>query len=258
MPKKGVVAFDFDGEIGDSVKECFVQAMKAHQEMGGRLRPEKWVEKKFREGRPFVTVVENFSTVLQLIEQNPKIQFNRLTQTEFNAVHRQNPQASTFAKRFYDHRKQMQTREPREWRDLQREFPRIARLVRGLQKKNEVFIASTKDKKSVQDLLTTYGIRIPENRILSRDFSADKNAQLAEIAKRAGVHPHEIILVEDSLEQLQNARKIGVSGVMARWGYSTKAQKREARKENIPIIRRGLMGTIARMKIKRLQRRIRK
>jgi len=254
--QKGVIAFDFDRVIGDSVKECYVQSVKAYADVGSELKANQAVERKFREARPLITKVEHFFTVMRLIEQNPRIRFSKLNQADFNREYaKDETRASEFTKRFYARRQEMQKTAPREWLALQGAFPGVARIIKKIQKSNQVFIATTKDKASVAELLRSYGIQIPEQNILAREFSLDKREQLKEIARKAGVQPNQIILVEDAVEQLKKVSEIGARGVLARWGYSTKAQKREARKERIPIIRRGITGTVARMKIRKQQKR---
>ena len=45
--KEGVVAFDFDGVIGDSVYECYVQSMKAVKDLGFDIRSSQKIERAF-------------------------------------------------------------------------------------------------------------------------------------------------------------------------------------------------------------------
>ena len=254
LGKKGVVVFDFDGVIGDSVRECFVQSLNAYADLGGRVATSKAVEKAFRSARPLITKTEHFITVLRLIQENPRIDFNKMSQQQFDAEHRKDAgNAGRFAERFYAHREQMRAISPKEWLALQKSFPKIAKFVAKVQKKNQVFIATTKDKKSVTELLRVYGIRIPEKNIVTKEFSKDKKQQLREIARRAGVSIREVLLVEDAVAQLRQASKIGVRGVLASWGYSTKAQRKEAKGEGIPLMRKA--NIFGRVKIWRAQRR---
>ena len=257
LKKKGVVAFDFDGVIGDSVKECFVQATRAFAEMGSKVKRNRQTERLFREGRPLITKVEHLFTITKMIQENPKVDFGRMTQAQFNATHTQNTQkAAEFAKRFYKQREMMKTSAPKRWIALQGAFPKIAKFISKIQRKNDVFIATTKDKKSTMELLASYGIKIPESHILSRDFSKDKKVQIQEIAKRAGVTPKEIVLVEDAVKQLRDVRTLGTRGVLVHWGYSTRAQRRSAKREGIPVIKKA--NVFGRIKIQREQRRARK
>lgn len=258
MTKNGVITIDFDGVIGDSVKECFVQSVKAYADLGGKIQENNETERKFREARPLITQVEHFLTVMRLIEQNPNIDFGKITQREMNEEFKKDKEKATqFDQRFKQHRKKMQMISHGEWLRLQKSFPRVVKFVRKLQAGNRVFIATTKDAKSLAVLLKRYGINIPETNILTKDFSADKTEQLKEIAKRAGVPINRVVLVEDAIEQVHAAKQIGAKGVLVNWGYNTQGQRKEAKKERIPIIR-GKSGPaqMAGKKIARIARRL--
>jgi len=237
--KKGVVAVDFDGVLGDSVYECYVQSLKACKDIGLPLTHSSVLEKQFREARPLITKGEHFFSVMKMIHENPKINFNNVTQNQMNEAFKRDAEASKgFLERFYAHRKEMQATNPKGWVALNRSFPRVAKMMKGLSRRNEVYIATTKDKKSVMELLARYGIHVPEARIISVEFSKDKRVQLAEISKRSGKPMKSIVLVEDALEQVKAARSVGAKAVLAPWGYSTLKQRAEARKlQKVPLIR---------------------
>ncbi len=227
--KEGVVAFDFDGVIGDSVYECYVQSIKAAKDLNIGVNASKKLEEKFREGRPLITKAEHFYTILRLIKEHPEINFEMMSQARFDAEFKKDvKRAEQFLERFYHHRAEMRKISPREWTALQKSFPRIAR-----------FIATTKNQTAVVELLKRYGIHLPESHILSKDFSKDKNEQLKEISKRARVPVNQIVLVEDAVKQAQKARSMGAKAVIVPYGYSTAKQRREAKKEGIPSLNPG-------------------
>ncbi len=255
--KKGVVAFDFDGVIGDSAGECFVQSVKAFSEIDKRDMSSKTIKHKFLEGRPLITKVEHLFTVMRLIQENPKIKFNRVTQRQFDTEYQKDTvKAAEFGKRFYFHREQMKKISPKEWVALTKSFPKIAKFIAKVQKTNQVFIATTKDKKSTAELLATYGIKIPESHIIAKEFSKDKKIQIKEIARKAGVQPNKIVLIEDAVKQIKDVKQVGTKSLLVRWGYSTKGQRKQAKKDGIPIIKKA--NVFGRMKIKKVQRRARK
>ncbi len=235
--KRGVVAFDFDGVIGDSVYECYIQSLKAGKDIGMKVNHSALIEKQFREARPLITKAEHFFTIMRMIEHNPKINFNFVTQEQMNSAFKADAQkAQEFLEKFKAHRSEMQKISPREWAALNKSFPRMAKFVRDSSRKNDVFIATTKDKKSVMELLSRYGIHIPEKNIIAVEFSKDKTKQLQEISRLSGKPMKSIVLVEDAIEQIKAARSVGAKAVMAPWGYSTLKQKKEARRGKVPII----------------------
>ena len=232
--KEGVVAFDFDGVIGDSVYECYVQSMKATKDLGLGISPSKKVEKAFREGRPLITKAEHFVTILRLIQEHPEINFEMMSQAKFDMEFKKDSKkVERFLERFYHHRAEMQKISPAEWNALQKSFPKIARFIANVAKGHKVYIATTKNKAAVVDLLEKYGIHLPESHILSKDFSKDKNEQLKEIARQAQVPVGQIVLVEDAVKQAQKARGMGAKAVIVPYGYSTARQRAEAKKAGI-------------------------
>jgi len=235
--KHGVVVFDFDGVIGDSVYECYVQSLKAAKDLGMKLQHSTVVEKQFREARPLITKADHFFTVVRLMEQNPKINFNHITQDQMNAAFKADAEKSkAFLEKFYAHRKEMQAISPREWTALNKSFPKVARFIRDVKRRSHVYIATTKDRKSVLELLARYGIAIPEKNIVAVDFSKDKREQLKEVSRLSGTPLNKMVLVEDAVEQIKAARELGVKGMLYPRGYSSATQKKWARKEKVPFV----------------------
>lgn len=235
--KRGVVAFDVDGTIGDTAHECYIQTVKAWPDVGGKTKHSPKVEKQFLEARPLITKREHFFTVMRLIDENPNINFNNLTQARMNAEFAKDVgQAKLFSERYILHRNEMIRTDPVRWARLNKSFPKIAEFIKRVRRNNEVYIATTKDRKSTIELLARYGIRISQDHVLAVDFSKDKREQLKEISKRSGVPLHKIVLVEDSIEQIKAARSIGAKAVLYKRGYSTLAQKKEAKKSRVPLV----------------------
>jgi len=238
--KEGVVAFDFDGVIGDSVYECYVQSMKAAKDLGMGVNSSAKVEKVFREGRPLITKPEHFYTILRLAKEHPEINFEMMSQAKFDLEFKKDAKkAEPFLERFYHHRAEMQKISPKEWVALQKSFPKIARFIAHVARGHRVYIATTKNQSAVVDLLARYGIHLSTDRILSKDFSKDTNAQLKEISRRAKVPVGQIVLVEDALKQAQKARSMGAKAVIVPYGYSTVKQRKEAKKAGIPSLNPG-------------------
>ena len=235
--KRGVVAFDVDGTIGDTAHECYIQTMKAWPEVGGKTKPSFKVEKQFLEARPLITKRDHFFTVMRLIEENPNIDFNKVTQKQMNeAFAKDASKTSHFSEIYIKHREQMVREDPVRWARLNKSFPKIAEFIKRVRRNNEVYLATTKDRKSTIELLARYGIRIAEDHVLAVDFSKDKKEQLKEISRRSGKPLSKIVLVEDAIEQVKAARSIGVKAVLYKRGYSTLGQKKEARKMGVPIV----------------------
>ncbi|MEI7961431.1 MAG: hypothetical protein WCI04_03770 [archaeon] len=114
--KRGVVAFDFDGTISDTVLETYVQALKAYTDLGGKLKHSSAIEKQYRQARPLITKAEHLFSILRLIESNPKINFDHITQEQMNSAFKADAERQKpFLEKFYAHRKHMQEHETKKW-----------------------------------------------------------------------------------------------------------------------------------------------
>lgn len=240
MVSKGVVVLDFDGVIGDSVHECYIQSINAYHSLGGKLKDTPQTEAAFRAGRPLVTKAPHYFTILSMIESNPSIKFDFISQAQFNAKVAEHTQiGAEFEKKFMVTRKIMQANDPKGWLGLQKSFPRVVPFLIKLAKKNQLFISTTKDTKSVIDLLRQYKLNIPSDRIYAKEISADKKVHLTQISEKTGVPLKKIVFVEDMPEQIRAVKQLGVRGILVPWGYSTKAQRTAARKQKIPLLGTG-------------------
>ncbi|MFH1391185.1 MAG: HAD family hydrolase [Candidatus Diapherotrites archaeon] len=241
---KVVIALDFDGLIADSIRDSFVQSVNAYNSMGGRFPRIRATEKKFQQGKPFAKNADGYYTLLRLIEQNPKVNFRKMTQEQFDREFERDrtEKGPKFEKRFSEYRRHMQREHPDEWIALNSIFPRVERQIGKLQKKYSVWIATGKDRESVVRLLKKSGINIPADQILSKENTKSKVEQMRIIAEREGVPVSKILMIDDSLNYLRDVKAVGAEAAMAKWGYSTREQRRQAKREGIPLIRRPLFG----------------
>ncbi len=237
LEKRRVVAFDVDGTIADTAYECYIQSIATWPDVGGKLKSSPLVEKQFLTARPLITKREHFFTVLRMIEENPNINFNNITQKQMNEAFAKDAEKSKpFSAQYMVHREAMIKNDPVRWARLNRSFPKIAQAIKRARKYADIYIATTKDRKSTIELLGRYGIAIPPEKVIAVDFSKDKREQLKEISKRSGMPIHRIVLVEDAIEQVKAAREVGAKAMLYQRGYSTLGQKKEARQMCVPIV----------------------
>ena len=97
-----------------------------------------------------------------------------------------------------------------------------------------VSICTTKDKASVEALLSTVGLKML---ILSKECTFDKKLQLYILATSFGVEPEQILFVDDLLDNLLRVRSLGVKVALAGWGYNCAQSRAEAKKLGIPVLK---------------------
>ena len=233
-----VIALDFDGVVGDSVYECYVQSIKGFKDLGGKINDSKAVEEAFRKARPFVKIAEDYLVVLRLIESNPNIDFDEISQADFDtAKGKYKGEFPKFKERFMFYRKEMQSKSENDWFKLQKDFPNVVQNVNKLIDKGyKVVIATTKDKPSIVKLLKQYGCNIKEEDIVHKEIFDDKAKQIKFISLKYDVPVRKITFVDDMVEQVKIVKTTGAKTAMADWGYSTKAQRKEAEDLGIPLV----------------------
>ena len=99
-------------------------------------------------------------------------------------------------------------------------------------------IATSNRRKAIARSFTPeyFGFTIEPEGILDKRYGEDKSEQMKQIVKLYNVKFEEIYFVDDQVNHLIQTRLLGVKVLLASWSYATKAQKDEARKQNIPII----------------------
>ena len=106
--KKIVIAVDFDGVIIDSLKESFLQSVSAYTAMGGNVLGSSKNEKKFRDAKYLAASADTYYTILRLIQQNPNVNFRKMSPGQFQAeLRRDVRQSEDFENRFYVQRAAM-------------------------------------------------------------------------------------------------------------------------------------------------------
>ena len=235
--KISVIALDFDGLIGDTVREGFVVSVAAWNDMEGhaKMKTTAQEELRLRMLRPFLRTAEHYYTMLKLMHDSPGETFANYTQKIFEAEAQKEDagKLGEFVEKFYEKRKEFIAKSKKEWLALQRAYPGARRAVKTLQSNFPVFIATTRNTESAFELLREWGIGIPIQNIVGRNDAMEKNKQLEIIAKRSGVNMGEVLLADDSVEQLLRARKSGARVAFASWGYVSPDQMELSHRERL-------------------------
>lgn len=232
-----VIAFDFDGVIADSRKETYVISKKIYEEM----TDQEFISKKeFFKNRPYVKIYEDFFSLCLLVKSGKKIDFSSIKQ--MNEKHKK--ECKEFAKRSYAYRHFLMNNERKNWLKLFDFNPQVIANIKDLTKKSLVFIATTRDMRSVSFLLDHAKIKIKKENIITRDFSKNKIEQIDHISKLSSVPIRKIIMIDDIIDHLVPLHRIGVNTMLASWGYSTKEQLSNAGKLGIRIAKKDNLSTL--------------
>lgn len=232
--KAQIVALDFDGTIWDSVHECFVISSKAYQKLGWSFPDLPDIEEKFRRGRFFVRIGDEFYLLLNWISRHPNRDPETMSEEEQEELRKEAGPRALFEKTFYETREMMRETQFKEWCSLQNPYPGILDQIKEVQKKFfKVVIATTKDAVSVKKLLGLYGLFLD---VIGKENTVDKARQMNFISAAYKIPLNQIIFVDDLLDQVKLVKTIGAKGALAGWGYGSNAQKKEAARLKIPVL----------------------
>ncbi len=144
-----------------------------------------------------------------------------------------------YEKEFYKERERLQNINYRAWFNLEPPYPKVIEGIKKIFKEGtKIVIATSNRRKAIVKSFTPeyFGFTIKPEDILDKRFGEDKSEQMKQIIKLYNIKFEDIYFVDDQVSHLIQTRALGVKVILAGWSYATKAQKEEARKQNISII----------------------
>jgi phosphoglycolate phosphatase-like HAD superfamily hydrolase len=241
------VALDFDGVISDSAPESFVVALRRY----GEMRPETALSREvaavlgrsapsreqvlshplypaFLDLMPLGNRAEDYGVILAAIDAGASLP----DQPAYDAWRdRQDPGwLRSFHKGFYRVRTALSESDPPGWGALMGPYPPLPAALRRHSGKVVLAIATAKDRRSVAKLLQMYGIAdlFPEGRVLDKETGVSKADHLAHLHDALGIPYAEMTFLEDKVNHLDAAARLGVRCALAAWGYNGEREIRHA------------------------------
>ena len=233
--KPRVLALDFDGVIWDSAGECFEVGWRAYQELFGVDMSGQANRQRFLAGRPLARTGHDFFIILRLMESQPDLDLLGFHLPEFVKLRTQLAvEADRFNALFYTLRSKYRDEDFAAWASWQGPYPQVIRLLDRWESSFEgTALATTKDAASAHALLKSAGRDWP---IFGKEFSVEKNLQMAAIAEQFKVRMDEILFVDDLLENLQQVSPLGALAALASWGYNTPESRQEAQNLGYSVV----------------------
>jgi len=250
-----ILALDFDGVIVDSVLDSLFVGHNAYLRLygpgkkkyfGGELFTfESWEETKkqyqeeikyYRTLRPYIRGATDYGLIQKLLEENKFVKNqeefdNYRKAVEFNF--------EAYEKEFYKERESLQNINYRAWFNLEPPYTKVIEGIKQLlEEETKIVIATSNRRKAIAKSFTPkyFSFTIKPEDILDKRYGEDKSEQMNQIVELYNIKFEEIYFVDDQVNHLIQTRPLGVKVILAGWSYATKAQKEEARKQNIPII----------------------
>jgi phosphoglycolate phosphatase-like HAD superfamily hydrolase len=242
------LVLDFDGVISDSAREAFALALRTHCELRpgcplrsvlARLdpaRPEgEPLYAGFLELMPLGNRAEDYAVALRALESGRR----PADQAAYDAFKAELDagELRAFHTRFYEERERWSRGDPEGWLRLLPPFPGFVEVLRRRGGEVELAIATSKDRRSVGDLLRHYGLAplFGPGRVLDKEQGASKRVHLELFARSLGIPCAEMTFVDDKVSHLESAAGLGVRCVLAAWGYNGGRERERAREQGFLV-----------------------
>jgi phosphoglycolate phosphatase-like HAD superfamily hydrolase len=246
-----LLALDFDGVISDSAPEAFVVASRTYlllrprSPLRARLAPYldgpapsleavigEPLYAPFIEQMPLGNRAEDYATVLSAIESATPLPDQRSYDVYRDGLGR--GFLHEYHRRFYKVRAALAEADPAGWRRLMAAYPSVVDLLRRRADGVILAIATSKDRRSVRELLRLYGIEdlFPEARVLDKDTGADKSVHLAHLSEAHALAYSEMTFIDDKVNHLDSVAPTGARCALASWGYNAAREARLASERN--------------------------
>ncbi|TFG93040.1 MAG: HAD family hydrolase [Myxococcales bacterium] len=243
-----LLALDFDGVLSDSAPEAFVVALRTFGEMRpatalagaiagvlGRSAPSREqvlahpLYPAFVDLMPLGNRAEDYAVILTAIEAGAPLP----DQSAYDAWRDRQGRdwLRSFHKSFYRVRTALSESDPPGWGALMGPYPPLPAALRRHAGEIDLAIATAKDRRSVGKLLHAYGIAdlFPEGRVLDKETGVSKAEHLAHLHDLLGIPYAEMTFLEDKVNHLDAAARLGVRCALAAWGYNGEREIRQAR-----------------------------
>jgi len=232
------LVLDFDGVLVDSLPEVFAVALAAFTDLypGCRLAglapaadPREPAYRRFCDLVPLGNGAADFGVSLLAVEQDRTI----TDQTGYDTFFESQPPdwRQTFHRTFYEKREALRRRDVKAWLRLHTPYEPFLALLRQRAVRGRTAIATAKDGTSVAALLDHFGAAdlFDPDLIMDNRAGPDKTAHLKRILARLGTAPNRLVFVDDKVNHLLRVAPLGVTPVLAAWGYNTRREHRAAR-----------------------------
>ena len=239
MEEKKIIVFDFDGVVCDSTNECMITSWNTWQFLHStnnyreKVRDFSVVEQKdFRKVRPYVRGAGEYYILHRAKQENititDQILFDHYSKLWSHST-------ESYKKAFLNFRKEFRKKNLIKWIDLHLVFNEIIIILKKLVDRDLLFIATLKDKESVQLILNYHGINLPASKILDQKSIKTKNEALDKICSLTNTAKNQLIFFDDNLTHLIEPHNSGYEVYLTDWGSILPEFKTSAIELGLPL-----------------------
>jgi phosphoglycolate phosphatase-like HAD superfamily hydrolase len=228
-----LLALDFDGVVSDSAREAFAVARRTYTDLRPasplRAAAEEPLWRAFLALMPLGNRAEDYAVILAALLRGVPLP----DQAAYDAFRASlaPERLRAFHRQFYRVRAAWSERDPAGWLAALRPYPAFCALLRRRAGDVRLGIATAKDRRSVRELLVSYGISdlFPDGFVLDKEAGEKKRDHVTKLAALAGCGLGETTFVDDKVNHLEDVAPLGARCVLATWGYNGEREHRIAR-----------------------------
>ena len=248
-----VLAFDFDGVLSDSLLEAYLITWRISGRFDPALTPpaatlpslaaihafreqhqEHW--RAFNKLVPLGNRAEDYLVIHSAVARSLRLK----TQSEFNEFKAgmERSRLEEFHEEFYRERYSLAGQDHERWLALNEPYPGAREAVRALAARFKLAVATSKDARTVRELLDNWGLSglfLPEA-VLDKTAGESKRAHLSALKKIFACDFSRITFIDDKVSHLLDCLDLGVRLYLAGWGYNGETEWELARRHAIPVL----------------------
>ena len=151
-----------------------------------------------------------------------------------------------FHHQFYELRAALRLADESAWVGLHLPYPGLADTLRIHKGAAVTAVATAKDARSVELLLSALGLDglFDPEWVLDKETGVNKKQHMRALSERLRIDFENITFVDDKLNHLHSVAELGVRGVLAGWGFNTDREHRLAAEQGFEIAELDTAGTV--------------
>lgn len=232
MKDTTIYVLDFDGVICDSAIETGMSGWKAAsqiwQDMPAAL-PDQQLINQFRHVRPMLETGYEAVLIIRLLYlgESADAIINNYANKTHSLLISSKLDVKALKQLFGTTRDQWIENDLADWISMNPLFSGVSEKLKRLETQGLWYIVTTKQERFVQQILSSYQINIPDNRLFGLEHNMSKEDILVNLMAK---HPSDqLVLVEDRLPTLigvsKNSKLQPIKLLLASWGYNTQEEK---------------------------------
>lgn len=217
-----ILVLDFDGVVVDSTMECMLISHEAFYRFSQIYhRPSKFkstiTEDKelfFKKRRKFVRGAPEYLGLWDAFTKDDAQQINFTEQIQ--KANYEVGEIQKFVEIFFETREKYKNESLDDWINLHLVAPALIATLKQIPKSN-LYFATLKDAKSVQQILRNFGVSVPASRIYDHTKIKNKLEAIKLVLDAEQCPKNDILYVDDILSHLLPVANYGVRCILAEW-----------------------------------------